>query len=96
MTTAPVHAHIKPPVPPDQLEYKRLKQGEFWRHIPAYAEVDEATFLDHLWQQRKSVKTAEELLRRFAKSARRSSIATPRRDSAARRWQFASRRTQSH
>ena len=62
MTTAPVHAHIKPPVPPDQLEYKRLKQGEFWRHIPAYAEVDEATFLDHLWQQRKSVKTAEELL----------------------------------
>jgi lysine 2,3-aminomutase len=48
--------------PPDQFEYKQLKQGEFWRHIPAYAEVDEATFLDHLWQQRQSVKTAEELL----------------------------------
>src|SRR5580692_12088865 len=54
--------HLKPPAPPEQFEYKNLKQGEFWRHIPAYAEVDEATFLDHLWQQRKSVKTAEELL----------------------------------
>jgi lysine 2,3-aminomutase len=54
--------HIKPPVSPDQFEYKQLKQGEFWRHIPAYAEVGEATFLDHLWQQRQSVKTAEELL----------------------------------
>ena len=60
--TLTASAHVKPPVPPDQFEYKQLKQGEFWRHIPAYAEVDEATFLDHLWQQRQSVKTAEELL----------------------------------
>ncbi|MGA8383698.1 MAG: KamA family radical SAM protein, partial [Candidatus Cybelea sp.] len=59
LTAAP---HVKPPVSPDHFEYKQLKQGEFWRHIPAYAEVDEATFLDHLWQQRQSVKTAEELL----------------------------------
>lgn len=54
--------HIKPPVPAEQFEYKNLRQGEFWRHIPAYAEIGEATFLDHLWQQRQSVKTAEELL----------------------------------
>ncbi len=58
---AEIH-HIKPPVPPEQFDYKNLKQGEFWRHTPAYADVDEATFLDHLWQQKKSVKTAEELL----------------------------------
>ena len=62
MSTASVSTHLKPPAPPEQFEYKRLKQGEFWRHIPAYAEVDEATFLDHLWQERQSVKTAEELL----------------------------------
>jgi lysine 2,3-aminomutase len=62
MTTASAVHHLKPPASPDQLEYKNLKQGEFWRHIPAYADVDEATFLDHLWQSRKSVKTAEELL----------------------------------
>ncbi|HVA28021.1 MAG TPA: KamA family radical SAM protein [Candidatus Baltobacteraceae bacterium] len=54
--------HLKPPAPPSQFEYKNLKQGEFWRHIPAYREIDEATFLDHLWQQKNAVKTAEELL----------------------------------
>ncbi|HTX59108.1 MAG TPA: KamA family radical SAM protein [Verrucomicrobiae bacterium] len=54
--------HLKPPSPPEQFEYKNLKQGEFWRHIPAYKEVDEATFLDHLWQQKNAVKTADELL----------------------------------
>ena len=54
--------HTKPPVDPASLEYKNLKQGEFWRHVPAYKEVDEATFLDHLWQQKHAVKTAEELL----------------------------------
>ena len=51
--------HVKPPVSSDQFEYKNLKQGEFWRHIPAYKDVDEATFLDHLWQQKNAVKTAD-------------------------------------
>jgi lysine 2,3-aminomutase len=54
--------HTKPPVNPETLEYKNLKQGEFWRHIPAYKEIDEATFLDHLWQQKHAVKTPDELL----------------------------------
>src|SRR5579884_1182064 len=55
-------AHKKPPVTPESLEYKNLKQGEFWHHVPAYKDVDEATFLDHLWQQKHAVKTPEELL----------------------------------
>jgi lysine 2,3-aminomutase len=54
--------HTKPPVDPSYFEYKNLKQGEFWRHVPAYKDIDEATFLDHLWQQKHSVKTAAELL----------------------------------
>ncbi|MDQ2871639.1 MAG: KamA family radical SAM protein [Candidatus Eremiobacteraeota bacterium] len=54
--------HKKPPVDPQTLEYKHLKQGEFWRSVPAYAQIDETTFLDHLWQQKHSVKTPEELL----------------------------------
>ena len=62
MTTPAPSITSSHPHRPEQFEYKNLKQGEFWRHIPAYAEVDEATFLDHLWQPRKSVKTAEELL----------------------------------
>src|SRR3984885_15294699 len=57
-----VISHVKPPVPPQQFEYKNLKQGEFWRHIPAYKAADETTFLDHLWQQKNAVKTADELL----------------------------------
>jgi lysine 2,3-aminomutase len=53
---------LKPPAGPEAFEHKNLKQGEFWRHIPAYKDVDEKTFLDHIWQGRHSVKTPEELL----------------------------------
>jgi lysine 2,3-aminomutase len=58
--------HQKLPVASDTLAYKRLREGEFWRHVPAYAQIDEATFLDHLWQQKHSVKTPEELLNTIA------------------------------
>ena len=54
--------HLKPPVNASHFKYKELKQGEFWRHVPAYREVDEATFLDHLWQRKHAVKTPQELL----------------------------------
>ncbi len=54
--------HAKPPAGPEYFEFKNLKQGEFWRHVPAYKDVDEKTFLDHLWQQKHSVKTPAELL----------------------------------
>ena len=54
--------HVKPPVDPSALEHRQLRDGEFWRAIPKYADVDEATFLDHVWQGRNSVKTPQELL----------------------------------
>jgi len=54
--------HGKPPVGREFFEFKDLRQGEFWRHVPAYKDVDEQKFLDHLWQQQHSVKTPEELL----------------------------------
>src|SRR5664279_1620768 len=56
------HRPVKPPVDPATLAYRNLREGEFWRAIPAYADVDEATFLDHIWQGRQSVKTPAELL----------------------------------
>ncbi|GAC1571340.1 MAG: hypothetical protein NVS3B7_01310 [Candidatus Elarobacter sp.] len=59
-TGANVH-HIKPPVDPAALEHRNVRQGEFWRSVPAYETVDETTFLDHIWQGRKSVKTTDEL-----------------------------------
>jgi len=43
-----------------------LRDGAFWHALPHYAEVDEATFLDHVWQARHSVKTPEELFETIA------------------------------
>jgi lysine 2,3-aminomutase len=54
---------IKPPAGPEALEHMHLRQGEFWRVIPAYKDVDSDTFLNHLWQYQHSVKTPEELQR---------------------------------
>jgi len=56
-----VHHLAKPPVDPAELEHRNIRQGEFWRGVPAYEDVDEATFLDHIWQGRHSVKTTDEL-----------------------------------
>ncbi len=70
--------HVKPPVDPATLEHRNLRQGEFWRAIPAYREVDEATFLDHLWQARHSVKNAGELLETIKDLADPSFIADAR------------------
>ncbi len=48
--------------PVQSLEHRELLGGEFWRAVPKFRDVDEATFLDHVWQGRNSVKTPEELL----------------------------------
>jgi lysine 2,3-aminomutase len=69
---------IKPPAEPAAFEHRELRQGEFWRWIPAYAEVGEATFLDHVWQARNSVKTADELLATIQDLADPSFIADAR------------------
>jgi len=53
---------IKPPAPPEAFEYTKIRQGEFWRAIPKYRDVDEKTFLDHIWQGQNSVKSPDELL----------------------------------
>jgi lysine 2,3-aminomutase len=62
METLAFLPHVKPAVDPATLAHRNLRAGEFWRAIPAYAQIDEATFLDHIWQGRQSVKTPEELL----------------------------------
>ena len=62
MDTVVRERHYKPPAPASALAYRQLRQGEFWRAIPAYRDVDEATFLDHIWQGRNSIKSPEELL----------------------------------
>ena len=52
---------LKPPVDPATLVHKDLKRGRFWSHIPAYAEVDEATFLDHKWQSKHTITYVDKL-----------------------------------
>jgi lysine 2,3-aminomutase len=58
---APVR-ELKPPVDPSTLVHRQLQRGEFWRKIPAYAEVDEATFLDHTWQAKHSITRIDQLI----------------------------------
>src|SRR5262252_4952391 len=41
--------------------HRELVSGEFWRRVPAYRDIDEATFLDHRWQMKASVTRAEQL-----------------------------------
>lgn len=54
---------LKPPVDPARLAHRDLRDGPFWQVIPAYREVDEATFLDHRWQAKTSVTDVAALLR---------------------------------
>ena len=58
----PQTRHVKAPAGPEAFEHRNVRQGEFWRTIPKYREIDEATFLDHIWQGQNSIKSADELL----------------------------------
>ena len=53
---------LKPPVDPATLQHTQLRSGEFWRRIPAYAEISEEKFLDHAWQSKNSITRVEKLL----------------------------------
>ena len=57
----PDPAH-KPPVGPEGLAHRDLLGGDFWRKIPAYRDIDEATFLDHKWQSKHTIIKPEKLL----------------------------------
>jgi lysine 2,3-aminomutase len=62
METIAREALLKPPAGPGAFEHRNWRQGEFWRAIPKYRDIDEATFLDHIWQGQNSIKSPEELL----------------------------------
>ncbi|MBX3272033.1 MAG: KamA family radical SAM protein [Sandaracinaceae bacterium] len=53
---------VRPPADPASLSHQQLREGDFWRRIPAYAGVDEATFLDHRWQMKHSITKVPALL----------------------------------
>jgi lysine 2,3-aminomutase len=64
-STATAIEDVPPPPahhPEPDLTHRELRGGEFWRHIPAYRDVDEEQFLDHTWQLRNSVTRIDALL----------------------------------
>ena len=54
--------HKRPPAGPDAFAHRNIRQGEFWRAIPAYKNVDEEMFLDHIWQGKNSITTVDKLI----------------------------------
>jgi lysine 2,3-aminomutase len=54
--------HLKPPVDPATLTWRNLRRDLFWQQIPAWKDVDEATFLDHRWQEKNAISRPKKLL----------------------------------
>ncbi|MCB9625031.1 MAG: KamA family radical SAM protein [Sandaracinus sp.] len=53
---------VRPPVDLSTLAHRDLRTGAWWREIPAFADVDEATFHDHRWQMKHTITKPETLL----------------------------------
>jgi lysine 2,3-aminomutase len=53
---------LKPPVDPASLAHLQIRRDEFWRKIPAYADVAPEQFLDHSWQSKHTIVRPEKLL----------------------------------
>ena len=62
VSDTPAPAALKPPVEPATLAHRDLLTGEFWRRVPAYAQISEAEFLDHRWQAKNSITNIPKLL----------------------------------
>jgi lysine 2,3-aminomutase len=60
--TQPSIHHKKPHVDEATLSHRNLRKDEFWRQIPAWKDVDEATFLNHLWQEKNAIISPERLV----------------------------------
>lgn len=44
------------------VSHRDLVGGDFWRKVPAYSQIDEATFCDHSWQLKNSITSVKKLL----------------------------------
>lgn len=62
---------VKPPADVLALAHRDLLEGAFWQAIPAWRDVDEATFLDFRWQGRHSITSQDKLLAAIADIAPR-------------------------
>ena len=62
LNVLPDFRQVRAPVDPATLTYKHLLDGDFWKKIPAYADIDRETFLDHRWQSKKTITKPAKLL----------------------------------
>jgi lysine 2,3-aminomutase len=60
--SSPSVTHLKPPVADSALTWRNLRSDAFWQRIPAWKDVDEATFLNHLWQEKNAIISPEKLV----------------------------------
>ena len=56
-----VPAALKPVVDPKDYAHRSFRDDEFWRHIPGFADVDRATFLDWKFQNKHSITSVDKL-----------------------------------
>lgn len=55
--------HLKPQVDPATISWRNLRRDAFWQRIPAWKDVDEATFLDHKWQEKNAITSPAKLVK---------------------------------
>ncbi len=60
-TVQPI-VHLKPTVDASTLTHRQFLDGPFWQRIPAYQNVSEEEFRDHMWQARNSITKPKKLL----------------------------------
>jgi lysine 2,3-aminomutase len=54
--------HLKPKIDPKTITHRQLKDGEWWRTIPAWKNVDDSQFNHHTWQEKNAITSAEKLV----------------------------------
>ena len=55
--------HLKPPVDPTSITWRNLRRDAFWQKIPAWEDVDEATFLSCKWQEKNAITSPKKLVK---------------------------------
>ena len=54
--------HLKPSVDPASISWRSLRRDAFWQRIPAWKDVDEATFLESKWQDKHAITSPKKLV----------------------------------
>ncbi len=61
LADVPVPAPLKDDVAPESLRHREFEGGEFWRHVPAFADVPYEKFMDHKFQLIHTVNSVDKL-----------------------------------